>query len=40
MTYVGNCADAHILAAEKLLSADPAVRDLVGGEAYFISNSG
>jgi len=37
VTYVGNCADAQLLAAEKLLSPDPAVVARVAGEAFFIS---
>ncbi|RKU44063.1 erg26, C-3 sterol dehydrogenase [Coniochaeta pulveracea] len=34
-TYGGNAADAHLLAAEKLLRPDPSG---VGGEAFFITN--
>lgn len=37
-TYVGNSTHAHLLAAEKLLSRDPAVRDSVGGQAFFVTN--
>lgn len=37
-TYVGNSTHAHLLAAEKLVSPDRAVRDSVGGEAFFIAN--
>ncbi|KAI0464179.1 erg26, C-3 sterol dehydrogenase [Komagataella kurtzmanii] len=35
-TYVGNVADAHVLAAEKLLNDD--TRDAVSGQAFFITN--
>lgn len=35
-TYVGNVADAHVLAAEKLL--DPVSAYKVGGETFFITN--
>ncbi|QPG73526.1 erg26, C-3 sterol dehydrogenase [Brettanomyces nanus] len=35
-TYVGNVADAHVLAAQKLL--DPDSRDSVAGEKFFITN--
>lgn len=36
LTYVGNVADAHVLAAEKLL--DASTRDSVAGEKFFITN--
>lgn len=39
-TYVGNSTHAHLLAAEKLCSDDKAVRDRVGGQAFFIANEG
>ncbi|KAM0817845.1 hypothetical protein AB5N19_03652 [Seiridium cardinale] len=39
-TYVGNSTHAHLLAAEKLISPDKAVRDSVGGEAFFVTNEG
>lgn len=35
-TYAGNVADAHVLAAEKLLN--PETRENVAGEAFFITN--
>ncbi|SMN22532.1 similar to Saccharomyces cerevisiae YGL001C ERG26 C-3 sterol dehydrogenase [Maudiozyma saulgeensis] len=35
-TYAGNVADAHVLAAEKLLN--PETRDNVAGETFFITN--
>ncbi|KAI3406690.2 ERG26 [Candida oxycetoniae] len=35
-TYVGNVADAHVLAAKKLLNQD--TRDKVSGETFFITN--
>lgn len=35
-TYVGNVADAHVLAAQKLL--DETTRDQVSGETFFITN--
>lgn len=35
-TYVGNVADAHVLAAQKLL--DPESCDKVSGQTYFITN--
>ncbi|SCV00433.1 LANO_0F06832g1_1 [Lachancea nothofagi CBS 11611] len=35
-TYVGNVADAHVLAAEKLLNSSS--RSLVAGETFFITN--
>jgi sterol-4alpha-carboxylate 3-dehydrogenase (decarboxylating) len=40
MTYVGNSTQAHLLAAEKLLSPEPGVRNAVGGEAFFVTNEG
>ncbi|KAH6652339.1 hypothetical protein BKA67DRAFT_661085 [Truncatella angustata] len=39
-TYVGNSTHAHLLAAERLLDPDPAVRDAVGGQAFFVANEG
>ncbi|KAF6741956.1 putative sterol dehydrogenase [Ephemerocybe angulata] len=39
MTYVGNVADAHLLAADKISPhASPADRDAVSGEAFFVNN--
>lgn len=35
-TYVGNVADAHVLAAQKIL--DPKLSDKLGGETFFITN--
>lgn len=35
-TYAGNVADAHVLAAEKIL--DPKYIDKLGGETFFITN--
>lgn len=35
-TYAGNVADAHVLAAHKLL--DPKARSEVSGETFFITN--
>ncbi|KAG7191555.1 erg26, C-3 sterol dehydrogenase [Scheffersomyces spartinae] len=35
-TYVGNVADAHVLAFQKILN--PETRDLVAGEVFFITN--
>lgn len=35
-SYVGNVADAHVLAAQKLV--DPAQADAVSGEVFFITN--
>lgn len=35
-TYVGNVADAHVLASQKIL--DPAVAPTLGGETFFITN--
>ncbi|KAK6455069.1 sterol-4-alpha-carboxylate 3-dehydrogenase, decarboxylating [Scheffersomyces xylosifermentans] len=35
-TYVGNVADAHVLASQKIL--DPAYADKLGGETFFITN--
>jgi sterol-4alpha-carboxylate 3-dehydrogenase (decarboxylating) len=40
MTYVDNSTQAHLLAAEKLLSPDASIRNSVGGEAFFITNDG
>lgn len=37
-TYVGNSTKAHLLAADRLLSANPAVVGPVAGEAFFVSN--
>ncbi|CDK28631.1 unnamed protein product [Kuraishia capsulata CBS 1993] len=37
-TYAGNVADAHILAAQKLLSPDPEVVKAVGGQTFFVTN--
>ncbi|KAK6199507.1 sterol-4-alpha-carboxylate 3-dehydrogenase, decarboxylating [Scheffersomyces amazonensis] len=35
-TYVGNVADSHVLAAQKIL--DPNYADKIGGETFFITN--
>lgn len=35
-TYAGNVADAHVLAAQKII--DPSYRDKLGGETLFITN--
>ncbi|KDQ60018.1 hypothetical protein JAAARDRAFT_56033 [Jaapia argillacea MUCL 33604] len=37
--YVGNVADAHILAADKLIPSDPTSSTKVAGEAFFITNA-
>lgn len=37
-TFAGNVADAHVLAAQKLLSSDQKTRDSVAGEIFFITN--
>ena len=39
--YVGNCADAHLLAAEKLyqMHADTPESERVDGEAFFVTNN-
>lgn len=37
-SYVGNIADAHILAADRLIAASPSSPDPVSGEAFFLSD--